>query len=243
VTKRSFLKLNRRQTTFQPQRDMLNTSASWIVLAPTLLLASAHASPPPEKIQLTIATLHAAALTSSRSPGDSTDAPFFVVSVIGPHASSASILPDSGPRSIRRDEQLGARPLTQLTLAGGDSIQVLVSVLESVTRQASDRAAVEAVSAKSRATSSSEEVEQATRLVAPLLKQGANLVGSVSLLLTNEGGDVYWRRLDCLASCKVLSGPAATALPAASGQPFGTTVELSGSGGTYHLALRASRTP
>jgi hypothetical protein len=222
---------------------MLKTAASWIAIAPTIWLASAPASAPPEKVQLTIATLHAAALTSSRTPGDSTDAPFFVVSVIGPRASWASILPDSGPARIRRDEALGARPLTELTLASGDSIQVLVSVLESATREASDRAAIEGMTSKARATSPSEEVDQATRLVAPLVKRGANVVGSVSLLLTNESGEVYWRRLDCVASCKVLSGPATTALPAPSGQPFGSTVELSGSGGTYHLALRASRAP
>jgi hypothetical protein len=99
------------------------------------------------------------------------------------------------------------------------------------------------MSAKARAASPSEQVEQATRLVAPLVKQGANVVGSVSLLLTNEGGDVYWRRLDCVASCKVVQAPAKTALPATNGQPLGSTVELSGSGGTYHLALRASRAP
>jgi hypothetical protein len=221
---------------------MLKTTASWMLVAPAVWFATAFASPPPEKVQLTIATLHAAALTSTRAPGDSTDAPFFVLSVIGPHGSSASILPDSTPH-IRRDEALGARPLTELTLATGDSVQVLVSVLESATRQASDRAAIEGMTSKSRASSPSEAVDQSTRLIAPLVKRGANLVGSVSLLLTNEGGEIYWRRLDCVASCKVLSGPATTALPAASGQSFGSTVELSGSGGTYHLALRAGRAP
>jgi len=194
-------------------------------------------------VQLTIATLHAAELTSSRAPGDTTDAPFFVVSIIGPNASSASILSDSAPRSIRRDEQLGARPLTQLSLTGGDSVQVLVSVLENSKMQAADNATIAATSAKTRAASTSEQLDQATRLVAPLVKQGANLLGAVSLLVTNEGGAVYWRRLDCVVSCRVLSGPATTALPATGGQPFASTVELSGNGGTYHLALRASRAP
>ena len=96
---------------------------------------------------------------------------------------------------------------------------------------------------KAPATSTSEQIDQATRLVAPLVKQGANWLGSVSLLVTNEGGAIYWRRLDCVMSCRVLTGPATTALPATGGQPFASTVELSGNGGTYHLALRASRAP
>ena len=222
---------------------MSRPSASWLLIAPAIFLASSRASLPPDKVQLTIATLHAAALTTSRAPGDSTDTPFFLVSVVGPRASSTAVLPDGGQRSIRRDEALGARPLTDLTLAAGDSVQVLVSVLENATVRLSDDAASGGTSANLRAASSAEQVEQATRLVAPLVKQGANWLGSVSLLLTNEGGSIYWRRLDCVASCKVLSVPAASALPAATGQPFAGTVELSGNGGTYHLALRANRAP
>jgi hypothetical protein len=222
---------------------MSRTFASWVAIAPAILLAWGRTSAPAERVQLTIATLHAAELTSSRAPGDSTDAPFFVVSIVGPNASSASILPDSAPRSIRRDEALSARPLTQLSLTGGDSVQVLVSVLENSKAQAADNATIAATSAKARAASASEQIDQATRLVAPLVKQGANLLGSVSLLVTNEGGAVYWRRLDCVVSCRVLSGPATTALPATGGQAFASTVELSGNGGTYHLALRASRAP
>jgi len=153
------------------------------------------------------------------------------------------VLPDSGQRSIRRDEALGARPLTDLTLAAGDSVQVLVSVLENATARLSDDARGAAASATPHLASPSEQVQQATRLVAPLVKQGANWLGSVSLLLTNEGGSIYWRRLDCVASCRVLAGPAASALPAPTGQPFAGTVELSGNGGTYHLALRANRAP
>ena len=120
---------------------------------------------------------------------------------------------------------------------------MLVSVLENATVQMPDEARTGATSAKPRAASASEQVDQVTRLVAPLLKQGANWLGSVSLLLTNEGGSIYWRRLECVASCRVLSAPAASALPATTAQPFAATVELSGNGGTYHLALRANRAP
>ena len=128
-------------------------------------------------------------------------------------------------------------------MVAGDSAQLLVSVLENATAQLSDEARAGATSAKPRAASPSEQVDQATKLVAPLVKQGANWLGSVSLLLTNEGGSIYWRRLDCVASCKVLAAPASAALPAATAQPFAGTVELSGNGGTYHLALRANRAP
>ncbi|MEO7456165.1 MAG: hypothetical protein ABIY52_07870 [Gemmatimonadaceae bacterium] len=214
---------------------MASNFASWIVVAPALLLPSGGRSAPPEKVQLTIATLHAAALTTPRVAGDSTDAPFFVVRIVGPRASSASILPNSAVRTIRQDEQLSTRPLTELSLAEGDSVEVQISVLENAEVQAAV-----ASPSNARAASPADQVDQATRLVAPLVKEGATWLGSVSLLLTNEGGSVYWRRLDCVTSCKVLSSPAATALPASKQQASGV-VELSGAGGTYHLALRANR--
>jgi hypothetical protein len=186
---------------------MSRSFASLTLLAPALVLATGRTSAPPEKVQLTMATLHAAALTTSRAAGDSTDAPFLIVSVSGPHTTTATILPESGPVSIRRDESIGARPLTELSLADGDSAHVLVSVLENAGEQV----------------------------------QGAHWLGSVSLVVTNEGGAIYWRQLDCVASCKVLSAPAATALPATGGKAVGGIVELSGNGGTYHLALQANR--
>jgi hypothetical protein len=220
---------------------MWRIAAPWVVLAPVLVLAREPVSAPPEKVQLTIATLHAAALTTSRAAGDSTDAPFFVVSVIGPHDSAATIFPENGGSQIlRRDEATGARPLTALTLASGDSVQVLVSVLENARVQV-PTARVTDLSPKVRAPSLTEQVNQATRLVSPFVSQGAYWLGSVSLLITNEEGSIYWRRLDCVASCKVLSGPAGSALPAAKAPPTAGVVELSGNGGTYHLALQANR--
>ncbi|HEU4996449.1 MAG TPA: hypothetical protein VFT29_16650 [Gemmatimonadaceae bacterium] len=182
-------------------------ASSWLLVVPAIVLASSRGNAPPERVQLSIATLHAAALTTSRSAGDSTDSPFFLVAVIGPRASSTTMVPEGGQQRVRQDEAIGARPLTELTLASGDSVQILLSVLENAQWQLS----------------------------------GAHWLGSVSLLLTNEGGSVFWRRLDCVASCKVLSGPATTALPATPAPPFAGVVELSGNGGTYHLALRVSR--
>jgi hypothetical protein len=194
---------------------MSRLSLGLVMAAPALLLSSVKPNTGNESVQLTIVTLHAASLTTARTAGDSTDAPFFVMSVVGPHMKSGSILPDAG-KSIRVNEQLGARPLTQLSLAAGDSVKVLVSVLENSSVKSTDAPVVES-----------------------LVKQGANLVGTVSMLVTNEGGAIFWRKLECVASCKVLNGPAATAVSGA--QPAAGVVELSGNGGTYHLALRAAR--
>ena len=180
------------------------SAAFWFLILPAIALSSGAPSGPPEKVQLNIATLHAAALTTSRAAADSTDSPFFVVAIIGPGANTRTMVPEGGQQLIHRDEAIGARPLTELSLASGDSVQVLVSVLENATSQIA----------------------------------GAHWIGSASLLLTNENGSVFWRRLDCVASCKVLTAPATTAL---STQAFGGVVELSGNGGTYHLALRANR--
>ena len=199
---------------------------------------------PPEKVQLTIATLHAAALTTARAPEDSLDAPFFVMSVIGPHAGASAILPEGAPLTIRRDQALGARPLTELSLADGDSVQVLLSVLENATEKGADRLrAIGLTRARAATMSSAERVDRVTRLIAPFVDQGAHVLGSASLIVTNERGATYWRSLECIASCKVLSGPAATPLSAASGQPSAGTLELSGHGGTYHLALQARLAP
>ena len=214
----------------------------WIIVAPAIALASGGTSAPPETVQLTIATLHAAALTTPRGAGDSTDAPLFVVEVIGAQGSSTSVLPDSGALSVRHDGAVGARPLTELSLAAGDSVQVMVSVLENTRKPASPAAGSAPAVMRSGGASGAAHADQASRLVAPLLKDGAHWIGSVSLLLTNESGAIFWRRLDCVASCTVVQAPAATALPAGP-QPFSGVVELTGAGGTYHLALRANRAP
>ena len=182
---------------------MFRLSASWVVVAPALLLASGKSLLPPDKVQLSMATLHAAALTTPRGTSDSTDTPFLLLAVIGRNASKASVLPDTGQLSIRHDGAVGARPLTELILERGDSVQVLVSVMENGSGH------------------------------------DARTIGSLSLLIANEAGTVFWRRLECVTSCKVLNAPATTALTAAGGPPG--VVELTGSGGTYHLALQARR--
>jgi hypothetical protein len=213
----------------------------WSVLVASVVCVSA-VTPPPAKVQLTIATLHAASLTAARTPGDSLDAPFFVMSVIGPHAGAAAILPEGDPLKIRRDEALGERPLTELSLAEGDSVQVLLSVLENASEKGADRLKGVDASKETRTLSPSARAESLTRLLAPFVDQGAHVLGSASLLVTNEGRAIYWRKLECITSCKVVSAPATSPLLATPTQPNGV-VELSGHGGTYHLALQARRAP
>ena len=213
----------------------------WTLIAPALAFAPHPTHERVEKVQLTLATLHAANLTTARSAEDSTDAPFLVMAVVGAQSRVATIIPEGGQRQIRRDGAVGARPLTELSLAEGDSVQVLVGVLEDAGAQASLPGPTPLRTENARASSESERVAQVTRLLAPLMNDGAHVVGSVSLLLTNERGVVFWGRLDCVASCTVLTAPAATALPASNAQPSAGVVELTGRGGTYHLALRANR--
>jgi hypothetical protein len=179
-------------------------AALWLFLIPALVLSGPRF--PAERVQLNVATLHAATLTTSRAAGDTTDAPFLLVNIMGPRAASRTMAPEGEVPHIRQDGAIGARPLTELSMESGDSVQVLVSVLENPKSGLS----------------------------------GAQWLGSASLLLTNEGGSIFWRRLDCVASCKVLTAPAATALPSA-GQPSAGVLEFTGSGGVYHLALRANR--
>lgn len=213
--------------------------ASFAVAA-SVVSGASRISAPPERVQLTIATLHAAALTTSRAAEDSLDAPFFVVSVIGRDSGAPTVLPENGPLTIRRDQALGARPLTELSLAPGDTVQVLVSVLENTTTK---DISVANASKASGQPSRSIGVERVTQLLAPFIDRGANWLGSASLLVTNEGGSIYWRRLECIAACKVLAQPGAAPLVASAAQPSAGTVELSGKGGTYHLALQAKHAP
>src|SRR4051812_18515902 len=102
-----------------------------ILVAP-VLLAAGHFHRAAGKVHLTIGTLHAAALTTPRAAGDTSDAPFFMMSVLSSHESLVSMMPGK-PLSIQLNQALGARPLTDVTLAEGDSVQVLLSVLENAT--------------------------------------------------------------------------------------------------------------
>jgi hypothetical protein len=168
--------------------------------------ATQHA---PTRLQVTLATLHAAALTAPRPAADSVDEPYLLVSIQGPRTKTETMhLPATGHLTIHEDEALGARPLVDLNLEPGDSVRLLVSVLEAKKVKPSDE---------------------------------PRLLGSARLLLTNEEGATYWRALECVATCKVLSGGAAVALPASGAAHVAGVVELSGAGATYHMQLQAQR--
>lgn len=216
---------------------MSNAFRSRLAIAPALLLVPALWSPPADKVQLTIATLHAAQLTTPRAAGDSTDSPFFVVRVTGRNLNAISILPDAGQINLRRDQAAGARPLSELSIEQGDTVQIQISVMENVKAKKSDESRMTAAGAN--AGSAEALMQQATAMLAPLVKDGSFWMGSANLLLTNEGGSIYWRKLDCVKTCTVLNAPASSALAKGQGQPNAGVVELSGNGGTYHLALNA----
>ena len=191
-------------------------------------------------VELSIATLHAAALTSPNTPRDSVDAPYLLVSVIGPHTKSHALtLPAEGHWRVHRDEALGARPLETLRLGDGDSVRVLVTVMEGgrADRSAEGRAAAEAASEP--AANARQRSQIVSAAVEPLVSGGARWIGSATLLLTREAGVSYWRGLDCVTSCKIISGGASASLNAADAAASSGVIELSGGGATYHLKLEA----
>jgi hypothetical protein len=174
-------------------------------------------------VQLNVRTMHAAALSTARSASDAVDAPYLLVSTLGPRDTrAASRLPaDSAHRMIRLDQALSPQPLSTLRLQPGDSVRVLVSLMEGDSRAgAADDAAANAS-------------------ITALASASAQRVTDLQLV-TNEGGKTYWRTLDCLASCKVLSRPTSPELAAA---PTAGVLELTGAGATYHMQLSGQRAP
>jgi hypothetical protein len=197
-------------------------------------------TPPAAAVELRIATLHAAALTSPRAPQDSVDAPYLLVSVIGPRTRShAFMLPAEGRWSIHRDQALGARALETLQLVDGDSVRVLVTVMEGGRADHSviDRAAAEA--ANGPAENARERNRVVSDAVKPLVSEGARWIGSAALLLTRDAGVSYWRGLDCVTTCKVISGAASASLTTSDATAPSGVIELSGAGAMYHLKLEA----
>jgi hypothetical protein len=199
----------------------------------------------PTGLRLTVGTLHAASLTAPRAAGDSVDGPYILVSILGPKKNARVLhLPDSGHLRINRDEALGARPVADLSLEPGDTVRVLISVLEG--RKSEDFAERTAAVTSTIALTQPDSTRVRTissALSSVIAKNGSHWLGSATLLLTNEGGTTYWRALECVATCKVLSGADASPFAAPGGAPVAGVVELSGSGGTYHMQLNAQRTP
>jgi hypothetical protein len=210
---------------------MLSRLLVWLSFAATTLVLAAgvvawgHTA---AELRLSMQTLHAAKLTASRGAGDTTDSPYLLVSIVGPRGKASSLeLPQARHLTIHTDEALGARPLINLRLQPGDSVRLLVSVLEDPHVRATAESRTVIASGKAIRTGAA----ALPGAIALLTKQGAHWLGSAELLLTNEHGSPSWRSLECLATCKVLTAPKGDAAGARG------VVELSGSGGTYHLQL------
>ncbi len=207
-----------------------------------LLSCLLSVDPAPHRVSIDLATLHAAALTTSRGAADTTDSPYFLVSVIAPRAGANLHLPATGHWRIAEDAVVSPTPVAALELAPGDTARVVISVLESETTEPASEVGAGAASGAA-----------VGRLVHPLvdsvggalvgaldglIRGGAHWLGSVSLLLTNEDGMLWWRRMDCVRECAVTKG-----LPEGSGgvaltKPTSGVFELSGGAGTYHMQLR-----
>ena len=116
----------------------------------------------------------------------------------------------------------------------------MISVLESESAEPAPELAGGAASA----TALSELVQPLLDPAGPALgtgldglsRTGVHRIGAVSLLVTNEGGPLWWRRMDCVQDCAVLQGiPEGTGAPLA--KPTNGVYELTGAGGTYHMNL------
>jgi hypothetical protein len=216
------------------------------VVLPFFSFLPSHSIPhhPPTRVRLTVATLHAAALTVPRAATDSVDGPYFLVSVLGPRAKAETIhLPVTGHLTIHEDEALGARDLVDLSLEPGDTVRLLVSVLEG--KKTSGPEEMTAATASTRALSQPTAARAAivSSALSPVTTDGAHWLGSATLMVTNEAGTMYWRALECVSTCKVLSGAKAAAFPTSSAGKVAGVVELTGSGATYHMQLQGQQAP
>lgn len=198
----------------------------------------------PANLQLAVATIHAAALTTPRAAGDTLDHPYLLVSRLGPNgAANVGRLPATSHFVIRNNEALGAQTLLSLGLEPGDSAQLLVSLLENpdvhLTEEAQVAQAGAAVLRETGARRASVLAEQ----IAPLVKQGAQWIGSARVVIANDGGTLRWKQLECVATCTVVAAPTAPDILPAPAPQSGGVLELSGAKGTYHVNLRTQRMP
>ena len=197
-------------------------------------------TPAPSHVSIGLATLHAAALTTARGSADQSDAPYFLVSVVGPRVSNSARLPAGARFGIVNNGIVQPTVLQQVDLDPGDSVRVVISVLEAESGDLAPE--TDAAKAVTLALSGLPRplLDPAGPVLGPavagLQGAGAHWIGAVSLLLTNEGGSTFWRRMDCAQDCEVLQG-----LPGQGGAelkgPVNGVFELRGAGGTYHLQL------
>jgi hypothetical protein len=225
-----------------------NNRLCCVALGAAVVLGSASPSrvraprSPVTTVNLSMATLHAAALTSSSTGRESVDRPYVLVSIVGPGQESRTVaLPADGQLQVRRDQAVGASPLTSMALSDGDTVRILISALEGGTATARNETQASAAAARALSAQKSAPMPAVAAALSPLMDRGAHWLGSATLLITRDTGTVVWGGLECVATCKVVSGGGATALAAFDASASAGVVELSGAGATYHMKLEARR--
>ncbi len=228
---------------------LTRTNAYRITACGTLALGLAAASfpAPAAQVSLDLQTLHAAALSASRGTTDSTDAPYILVSIVESRGRSATMqLPATGHYTIHLDQALGLAPIAKLDLQPGDSVRVLLSVLENneaTTNELPVATAETRSLTEQKSRFGAPALDLVTPALAPLTGAGAHWLGSASILLSNVDGKIFWGSFDCVQSCKVVRSPAKEGTPGAELDAGGASgvVELSGASATYHMQLAAKR--
>ena len=211
-----------------------------LVLPCLALLGILSIDPAPGRVSIELATLHVAALTATRGAADNSDAPYFLVSVLRNGARTSAHFPAEGHWRLEENAIVRPTAMDVLELGPGDSARVVISVLESESTDLKPEldgatATTTALAGLSQPLLDPAGPALGTALGA-LTQAGAHRIGSVSLLLTNEGGSIWWRRMECIQDCAMLKGLApqgGTSLTTATNGVF----ELTGAGGTYHLNL------
>lgn len=204
-----------------------------------LLTAASPAAPQPRpaalSVQVNVATLHAATLTTARGADDRGDQPYILASILGPGtATRTARLPDDGHLAIQLDEAVKSRPLVSLSLAPGEHARVVIAALEGPRVDLALEGRVAAAATARPDETSSTLGARLAAVMAPLTAREDHWLGAALLEVANEAGTLRWRTFACLATCEVLNAPDASTAP---GSPLTGVLELTGAGGTYHLQL------
>jgi len=224
----------------------LRTTSARALTVLGLGASARYPAAPAAQVSLDLATLHAAALSASRGAGDSTDAPYVLISIVSGNGRSTTMeMPATGHYTIHLDQALGSTPITKLDIAPGDTVRILFSVLENNTLADNELPVATATTrtlTEQQPRFGAPAANVVTPALAPLTSTGAHWLGSASVLLSNLDGKLVWGAFDCVQSCKVLSSPAKDGGSEVDAGGASGVVELSGSSATYHMKVSAKRT-
>ena len=174
------------------------------VLALCLALVGFTQSPFAARLQLDLATVHAATLTTARSTTDTSDDLVLLVTTRDEKGATSSYrIPEQGFFTLGLDQVTRPRSFLAREVEPGETLAIEVTVREG------------------RGTD-------------------AAMIGAFRLVLTNASDALTWKSLQCTCTCSVLANPASRVV-AAGGAAVGGVVELTGSGGTYHVNLQGLR--